>query len=479
MNELADSELLERCTAGGAAAEAAFAEIVRRHGALVYAACRRQLPEAAAEDAVQAVFMLLARKARTLSRKEALAGWLYGAASLVAREHLRAARRRKSAEKEAAEMRQAEKRAPARPDWSEVRPELDAALGALPRHYRDAVVLSCLEGKPEAEVARELKVPAGTVKSRVSRGLEALRERLSQRGTVTSAAALAGWLTAHGVEAMPAALAAKVSALGALGAAAAGAGAGSASLAMMEGAMKAMFWVKVKIAAAVFAAVAAVGGAGGTVAVKLAAGEPGAEPPKVETAADEKGIKCEVIGVIPGGKVLLSAGSAQGVRAGFEFEVSRDDKKVGEVKAVTVEEKQATAEVTSVTGEIKLGDKARTRFGVVLAQPGEKPPAPAEAGKVAWGEVVNGLQAGLVPLGNGATKDWKGPFCPNPKCGIMEKTAPGVGKCKGCGEATGSTSVQYCPSCAAAKRICQGCGAAKPAGATFAEGEPLRLEVHL
>ena len=476
MNELADSELLERYGALGAAAEAAFAEIVRRHGALVYAACRRQLGETgAAEDAVQAVFMLLARKARTLSRKEALAGWLYGAASLVAREHLRAARRRKSAEKEAAEMREAAKPAAAGPDWSDVRPELDAALGALPRHYRDAVVLSCLEGKPEAEVARELKVPAGTVKSRVSRGLEALRERLGQRGTVTSAAALAGLLSTHGVEALPAALSAKVSGLGALGAAAAGAGAGSASLAMMEGAMKAMFWVKIKIAAAVFAAVAAVGGAGGTVAVKLAAGEPKAEPPKVGSSATEKGIECRVTAVLPGGKVLLSAGAAQGVKEKFEFEVSRDDKKVGEVKAVTVEEKQTTAEVTSVTGEIQLGDKARTRFGTVLAQPGpgEKPPAPAEAGKVAWGEAANGLQAGLIPLGDGATKNWKGPFCPNPKCGIMEKTAPGVGKCRGCGEATGSTSVQYCPSCAAAKRICQGCGAAKPWGAAFAEGEPL------
>ena len=121
---------------------------------------------------------------------------------------------------------------------------------------------------------------------------------------------------------------------------------------MMEGAMKAMFWVKIKIAAAVFAAVAAVGGAGGTVAVKLAAGEPAPEPPKVESAAAEKGIECQVTAIIPGGKVMLSAGSAQGVREKFEFEVSRDGKKVGEVKAVAVEEKQSTAEVTSVTGEL-------------------------------------------------------------------------------------------------------------------------------
>jgi len=193
MKELTDAELVGRYVAGGD--ETAFAEIARRHGPMVYAACRRQLG-GAAEDAVQAVFMLLAGKARGLSKREALAGWLHGAANLVAREHLRAARRRRRAEKEAAEMRQAE-REPAGADWNTVRPEVDAAIGKLPRHYREAVLLSCVEGRPEAEVARELGVPAGTVKSRVSRGLEKLRERLAQRGRVLGVAGLAALLAGN------------------------------------------------------------------------------------------------------------------------------------------------------------------------------------------------------------------------------------------------------------------------------------------
>ncbi len=299
MQSKTDSELVALYAAGGAQAEQAFAEIVRRHGGVVYAACRRLLGDAAAEDAVQAVFMLLARKAGSLSRGEALAGWLYGAASLVAREHLRSARRRERAEKERAIMREAGKAGAAGPSWSDLRPEIDAALGALPRQYRDAVVLSCLEGKPEAEVARELGVPAGTVKSRLARGLERLRERLGTRGVVVPAAALAGLLGAHGVEALPAALAAKLAGLGAAGALSTGivgaVGAVGAQHAaplpsiMMEGAMKAMFWMKVKLAAAVLVGAAAVGG-GGAAAILAAAepsgsGKPPAEKPAVQQPA--------------------------------------------------------------------------------------------------------------------------------------------------------------------------------------------------
>ncbi|HOX04994.1 MAG TPA: sigma-70 family RNA polymerase sigma factor [Planctomycetota bacterium] len=579
MQSKTDSELVTLYAGGGAGGDSAFAEIVRRHGGLVYAACRRLLGDAAAEDAVQAVFMLLARKAGSLSRGEALAGWLYGAASLVAREHLRSARRRANAEKEAASVREAEKGGAAGPSWAELRPEIDAALGALPRPYRDAVVLSCLEGRPEAEVARELGVPAGTVKSRVSRGLERLRERLGGRGTVTSAAALAGLLGAHGAEAMPAALAAKVAGLGVIGTAgAAGVGAGSMSCLMMESAMKAMFWVKVKLAAAALVGAAAVGGGGA--AVIIAAAEPRPEAPVVEGKAMEKGIECQVVELIPGGKVRLSAGSVQGVREKFEFDVVRGRKPVGSVKVVSVEEKQSTAEIASVTGEIKVGDTAKTRFGTVLAGPpaGDKPVAPAAAGTIAWGEAVDGLQAGLVPLGgqpsvastivsglsrrisagkpiarslaeiagestgkvaeaaalmdkdiragkslaeamaaqpevfdaamveavrkgedartvdlalaaladrlaaasqgSGSAGGWTGFECPECSKRAIRKNAPR--QCSRCGQEEAAwTANPTCPSCAAKERVCTGCGAAKPWGPTFAEGEPLAFEYHL
>lgn len=480
MNNLADAELAAAFAAGGPGAEAAFAEIVRRHGGLVYAACRRQLGPAAAEDAVQAVFMLLARKARTLSRREALAGWLHGAARLVAREHRRAERRRRRAEKEAAAMRAAERSGRAA-DWDSLRPELDAALAALPRRYRDAVILAKLEGHPEAGVARELGVPTGTVKSRLARGLEMLRERLGQRGAVCSVAALGAALAAHGVEAVPAALAAKLAAIGSAGAAIGGAGASAAGLAMVKGAVKAMFWAKVKMAATAVIAAATV-----STAVPLTvAAVRGAETPATPAAASsEKGIECRVTELIPGGKVKLSAGSAQGVKEKFEFEVSREGQPVGTVKVVAVEEKQCTAEIASVTGEIKVGDTARTRFSEVPAQPGtgENPPAPADAGKVAWGEAAGGLQAGLIPLGGGAAKDWPRPFVCKECYGFVNvKSHQAVpGKCAKCGAAMDDVSlVKFCGSCAARERICARCGAAKPWGATFTEGEPVRLEIHL
>ena len=107
------------------------------------------------------------------------------------------------------------------------------------------------------------------------------------------------------------------------------------------------------------------------------------------------------------------------------------------------------------------------------------PPATDEVAGVVWGEVSGSLQTGLIPLGEATLRKWRGGFCPNPKCGIMEKTAPGVGKCSACGQPTGSTSLHYCASCAAAKRVCQSCGAVKPCGSAFDEGEPIRLEIHL
>lgn len=482
--ELADAELVARYAAGGAPSEAAFAEIVRRHGGLVLAACRRQLGDAAAEDAAQATFMLLARKARSLSKREALAGWLYGAAGLIARRHLRAAGRRQRAEREAAVMRENDRHEA----WgvrhedltsqvSRLMPELDAALAALPRHYRDAVILAKMEGRPEAEVARELGLPAGTVKSRVSRGLEMLRERLAQRGAVLSAAGLGAVLVSHGTEAVPAALAAKLAALGTAGAATAVAGGSALSAAMLKGALQAMFWTKVKIAAAVVVAAATV-----STAVPLTvAAVRGAEPPAA--VSNEKGIECRVTSLIPGGKVLLSAGTAQGVKEKFEFDVSRDGKPVGAVKVVVIEEKQCTAEIASATGEIKVGDTARTRFAEVTAQPanGEKPPPADIKAGIAWGEAANGLRIGLVPRGSGAAVEWKDEnVCP--RCAALPPPPPmdptPLAPCAQCGTLKlRAIPAKICSECAKRERACRRCGAARPWGTVFLEGEPIRLDL--
>ncbi len=582
MRTLTDAELVARYA--GEADEAAFAEIARRHAPMVYGACRRLLGESgAADDAVQAVFMLLARKAASLSGREALAGWLHGAASLVAREHMRAARRRRRAEREAAEMRAAAERGGSR-DWDAVRGELDAAIGKLPRHYREAILISCVEGRSEEETARELGVPAGTVKSRVSRGLEKLRERLAQRGNVLGVAALAGLLGEHAAPAMPAALAAKVAGLGsgapAAGAATVTAGA-SASLLMMEGALRAMLMFKLKVAAAMLAA-ALIAGASVPVGRKLIAA---AEGPGPALEARNEGIRCRVTKLLPGGSVVLSAGSRHGVKPGFEFDVTRErqrpgrgEQKLGAVKAKEVRRDETTAVMISFRQQIKVGDLATTRLKAVTpgTQPGKQQSQPA-SGTIAWGQAMNGLQAGLVPLGcvqrpgtdhtivsglAGHLKDGKsvvaalkeiaakggavadvarlmerdiragrslseamaarpkvfGPDCVGavrdgeaartvelslaalarrlaaasaanwPRVSVCRQCYGHVnvkshqlveGKCAKCGARIDASLFKFCASCAAAERICMRCGKAKPWSATFIEGQPVRLEIHL
>jgi RNA polymerase sigma factor (sigma-70 family) len=385
MKDLSDAQLVLRYARRRD--EGAFAEIVRRHGAMVYATCRRSFSDpGAADDATQAVFMLLARKAGGLSRTEALAGWLHGAARLVAREGQRAAGRRRRAEKEAAEMRAASKSESSR-DWESVRGELDAAIEKLPRHYRNAVLLSCVEGRSEAEVARELAVPAGTVKSRVSRGLEKLRERLAQRGQVLGVAALATLLAEHGTLEMSTALATKVAGLGAAGAAVAGAGATSVSLLLMEGALKAMMMAKLKLAAAVIGAALVLGTA------------------------------------VPLAHKLVRAGEARPPASGTKG---------------------------------------------VAAKP---------ADGIHWGKAVKGLQAGLVPMGSDAAAKWRGQQCR--KCRKFNKMLV-RSKCTKCGaQCHSNRKIKLCLACATAGRVCQACEGTKPWSATFIEGQPLKLEVHL
>ena len=104
------------------------------------------------------------------------------------------------------------------------------------------------------------------------------------------------------------------------------------------------------------------------------------------------------------------------------------------------------------------------------------PAAAMPPAKMAWGQEVNGLKAALVPLGGGVTKGWQKDFiCPS--CPV-EFDRNLLGKCSACGATTVSTVYTLCESCAADQRVCQACGAVKPAGASFVEGEPLRLELH-
>src|SRR5581483_8688710 len=175
--------------------QAAFAEIVRRHGPLVWGVCRRLLrQEQDAEDAFQATFLVLARKAGALRWRESVGGWLHEVARRTALK-ARAAARRHDGERQADAMRHARETAPAAAP--ELREVLDAELAGLPNHYREPLLLCCVQGLTNAEAARRLGCPAGTVKSRLARGRELLRDRLVRRGVALPAGALAALLAGH------------------------------------------------------------------------------------------------------------------------------------------------------------------------------------------------------------------------------------------------------------------------------------------
>lgn len=178
---LADGQLLKRFAArDGAAAEAAFALLVERHGAMVLRVCRSILADShAADDAFQASFLVLAQKAGSLRARDDIGPWLYQVAYRVSSCARSAAARRRRHELAAAEERAGATHVETPED---VGPIVHEEVNALPDRYRAAVVLCCLEGRTHAEAARRLGCPVGTVESRLARGRERLRVRLARRG---------------------------------------------------------------------------------------------------------------------------------------------------------------------------------------------------------------------------------------------------------------------------------------------------------
>jgi RNA polymerase sigma factor (sigma-70 family) len=187
---VSDRDLLARFVASRD--EDAFAEIVRRHGPMVLAACRRVTGRAHdAEDAFQAAFLVLARRAGHVGRPELLANWLYGVAYRTALE-ARAARRRIE---DRAVPAAPEPAAPPPPDdTTELRRVVDEELARLPDKYRTAVVLCDLEGLARAAAAAQLGIPEGTLSSRLAHARKVLADRLARRGVTATAAAVAAAL---------------------------------------------------------------------------------------------------------------------------------------------------------------------------------------------------------------------------------------------------------------------------------------------
>jgi RNA polymerase sigma factor (sigma-70 family) len=176
--DVQDVELLRRFAASRD--ESAFAALLNRHGPMVLGVCRRVLGEDhAAEDAFQATFLLLARKAFRLTRPGSLAGWLHMAARRTANQARRTDLRRRRRETGAA---RSDSIAADDLAWREVQQLLDAELARLPEHYRTPLILCYLNGLSQAEAARQLGWNEPTMRGRLERGRLMLRRRLTRLG---------------------------------------------------------------------------------------------------------------------------------------------------------------------------------------------------------------------------------------------------------------------------------------------------------
>lgn len=248
-----DSELLRDYVAHHS--EASFGVLVQRHIRLVYSVALRRLGNThQAEEVVQAVFIILARKARNLRAGTPLSGWLYETARLTTANYIRSERRRRRREQEAhmqAEIHQSEGESV----WAGLAPLLDEAMGKLRAGERDVVVLHFFEGRTFSEVAVALDSNENAVRKRVSRALEKLQAYFGRRGVKVTAAVLVGTMAAHSLQAAPAGLAAAVASV----AASQGAAAGASTLAVVKGALKFMAWTKAKTAIVASACVLAAG----------------------------------------------------------------------------------------------------------------------------------------------------------------------------------------------------------------------------
>jgi RNA polymerase sigma factor (sigma-70 family) len=312
-----DGLLLERFVAGD---QGAFEELTNRHGPMVMGVCRRVLGDVhEAEDAFQATFVVLARKAASVAGHPSTGAWLHTVAFRVAqraraRRASRTARERPLVEPLAASPNPAEEAV-----LRDLRRVIDEEVGRLPKKYRAPFVLFHLEGRNLAEVAGELGCPVGTVQCWLSRARQRLRARLSRRGVSVAPGLIAG-LALHTAWSAEAAAAARA----ASGAASATVSAEAATLA--DAVLKSFALSRVKVAAVVLLAVTAAGVAGLAAASRPhepppppAVPAPRLDQPPIEAARELKPVKrgtvlghgdgTNTLALSPDGTTLASGGN--------------------------------------------------------------------------------------------------------------------------------------------------------------------------
>jgi RNA polymerase sigma factor (sigma-70 family) len=280
--DLTDGQLLEAFVIQRD--QAAFEALVRRHGSMVLGVCRRALRNTQdAEDAFQATFLVLVRKAASIRPYEMVGHWLYGVAYRTAL----------AARATNARRRVREKHMPARtwinapsPEegWHELVSFIDHELNRLPPVYQVPIVLCDLEGKTRKEAARQIGCPEGTLSSRLARGRQLLARRLSRSGFTLSGASLALALseTAASAQLLPTLMHATVKAATLFAAGDAASVAISVKVAALtQGVLKTMLLTRLKILSAVLLGIAIVAAGAGTLTHRA----PAADVPKHDSVA--------------------------------------------------------------------------------------------------------------------------------------------------------------------------------------------------
>jgi RNA polymerase sigma factor (sigma-70 family) len=285
LSGLPDAQLLDRFLDGRD--EAAFEALLRRHGPMVWGVCRRLLGNRQdIEDAFQATFLVLVRKAASIQPRGLVGHWLYGVAYRTALRARGLAAQRRSRERPLPEAPEpAATPAAQSPEWLAW---LDHEVNRLPDKYRLPLVLCDLEGQPRKEVARQLQIPEGTLSSRLAHARRRLADRLSRRGVALSSAACAVLLSEEACAGAPVSVMLSTTKAATGLAAGQGAGISATVAALSTGVLQTMFLSKLKTTAVAFTLVVTLGVGG--VAYRSAgveAAPPGKAPTELEALRKE------------------------------------------------------------------------------------------------------------------------------------------------------------------------------------------------